>query len=237
MEERLQKFLAECGIASRRKCEQLIKDGCISVNNEIIKDVGIKINTEKDIVRYKGKVVKTVEDRIYIMLNKPTGYVTTTREQFNRKKVTDLLKGINHRVFPVGRLDYNTSGLLLLTNDGDLTFKLTHPAHEVNKTYIAEVKGIPGVDDIEKLRNGIKIDEYMTAPAKVNIMKVFDDYSVIKTTIHEGRNRQVRKMFDAIGHEVLKLTRISIGTLSLGNLKTGEWRYLTSQEINYLKSL
>jgi len=237
MEERLQKFLAECGIASRRKCEELIKGGFVSVNNQVVRDMGVKINTEKDVVTYKGKIVKKVDKMIYIMLNKPLGYVTTTKEQFERNKVTDLLNGINTRVYPIGRLDYNTSGLLLLTNDGDLAFKLTHPRHEINKTYIVEVKGVLSEDKIEKLKNGVDIGDFITSPAQVNLVSSKKGYSLLKVVIHEGKNRQVRRMFAAVGHEVTKLKRIAIGDLKIGDLKSGQWRYLNAEEIQYLKSL
>jgi len=237
MEERLQKFLADCGIASRRKSEELIKNGYVTVNGQVTRDMGTKINPDKDIVTYKGKRVKKTSSKVYIMLNKPAGYVTTTREQFNRKKVTDLIKGINTRVYPIGRLDYNSSGLLLLTNDGDMTFKLTHPGHEVEKTYIVKIKGLPSQDKIEKLRNGIEIDGRLTSTAKVELLSTNKKYSILKFVIHEGRNRQIRKMCSAIGHEVIDLKRISIGKIKLGDLKEGHFRLLTKSEIDYLSKL
>lgn len=237
MQERLQKYLAECGIASRRKCEELINSGFIKVNGEIVTEMGMKIDTEKDVIKYKDKTVGKCEDKVYIMLNKPTGYVTTTKEQFNRKKVTDLIEGKGRRVYPVGRLDYNTSGLLILTNDGELAFKLTHPAHNVDKTYIAQVEGIPGEKELDRLRKGIVIEGYKTSPAEVEMIAKKDNCSVIRITIHEGRNRQVRKMFGSIGHDVKKLKRVAIGELSLGNLKKGEWRYLSEGEVQVLKEL
>jgi 23S rRNA pseudouridine2605 synthase len=160
--ERLQKFLAECGIGSRRKCEQFIRDGFVKVNGKIVKELGIKVEPLEDKVEYNNKIVKKSEKLIYIMLNKPTGYVTTVKDQFNRASVLDLID-IKERIYPVGRLDYNTSGLLLLTNDGALTYKLTHPKHEVLKTYIAEIKSIPSDIELEELRNGIIIDNFKTS--------------------------------------------------------------------------
>jgi pseudouridine synthase len=200
-------------------------------------EMGIKIDTEKDIVCYKGKPVKPDNRKIYIMLNKPEGYVSTVKEQFNRPKVTDLIKSINVRLYPVGRLDYDSSGLIILTNDGDLTYNLTHPGHEVDKTYTALVKGVPDKDKIETLKTGTDIGGFITSPAEVSLLGIKGDKSIIKITIHEGKYRQVRRMLSAVGHEVLKLKRISIGNLPLGDLKKGEWRFLTESEIQYLKSL
>ncbi|WP_054874646.1 pseudouridine synthase [Oxobacter pfennigii] len=237
MEERLQKFLARSGIASRRKCEELIKEGTIKVNGVTVTDMGIKIDSKKDVISYKDKVITINGEKVYIILNKPCGYITTTKEQFNRKKVTDLISGISIRVYPVGRLDYDTSGLLILTNDGDLTYKLTHPAHEVNKTYIAEVIGIPDESKLDKLRQGIPIEDYVTSPAQVNIIDKNKSTAILEITIHEGKNRQVRKMCSAIGHEVKNLKRAAIGNLKLNDLALGKWRYLSEEEINYLRTL
>jgi 23S rRNA pseudouridine2605 synthase len=237
MKMRLQKFLAQCGIASRRKSEELIKEGCISVNDIIIKDMGFKIDTGEDIIKYKGRNVIQPDKKIYIKLYKPTGYITTSREQFGRKKVTDLLYGLSYRVYPVGRLDYNTSGLLILTNDGDMAFKMTHPSSEVNKTYIAKVRGVPGKEDLKKLREGILIEDYITSPASVEVLKNSGSNSVLSITIHEGKNRQIRKMCSAVGLEVTNLKRVSIGELTLGDLNEGEWRYLSDEELKYLKDI
>jgi 23S rRNA pseudouridine2605 synthase len=234
--ERLQKFLAECGIGSRRKCEQFIRDGFVKVNGKIVKELGIKVEPLEDKVEYNNRIVTKSEKLIYIMLNKPTGYVTTVKDQFNRASVLDLID-IKERIYPVGRLDYNTSGLLLLTNDGALTYKLTHPKHEVLKTYIAEIKSIPSDIELEELRNGIIIDNFKTSKAKIKILKIKDNTSIVEVQIHEGRNRQIRKMFDYIKHTVIKLKREKIGEIGLGKLKIGHWRYLNDKEINYLKKL
>lgn len=237
MEERLQKYLAESGIASRRKCEELIRSGCIAVNGQVIKDMGTKVNSDTDIVTFNGQRVKKSTEKIYLMINKPVGYITTTREQFGRKKVTDLIKDINYRVYPIGRLDYNSSGLLLLTNDGDMAFKLTHPGHEVDKTYIVKVQGLPNHNELEALRSGVEIDGRLTYPAKVDILSTNKSFSVLSFIIHEGRNRQIRKMCSAVGHEVIDLKRTSIGKITLGDLKEGQYRLLTSTEIDYLNKL
>lgn len=234
--ERLQKYLAECGIASRRKCEQLILDGKIKVNGTVIKNLGIKIDPDKDIVEYNGRVVAKVQHNIYIMLNKPTGFITTVKDQFGRPSVLDIIK-IKDRIYPVGRLDYNTSGLLLLTNDGDIANKLMHPKHEIDKVYIAKIRGIPDDKDLDRFRNGLLLDNRLTAKAKIEILKKINNDALVKIVIHEGRNRQIRRMCELIGHPVMTLKRIKIGDLELGNLKVGQWRYLTGEEVQYLKNL
>ena len=235
MEERLQKFLANAGIASRRKCEELILDGKIEVNGAIVTELGTKVS-EKDIVKYNGKIVKTEEEKIYILLNKPIGYVTTAKDQFNRDTVLDLIK-INKRIVPVGRLDMYTSGALILTNDGEFVNMLTHPKNEIDKTYNVTVKGNVTNDDIEQLQKGVKIDdEYITKPAKVKILKIDKEKNIsrIQITIHEGKNRQVRKMCEAINKKVLALHRCKIGNIEVKDLKVGNWRYLTKKEVENL---
>ena len=231
-EERLQKFLANAGIASRRKCEELILDGKIEVNGKVVTELGIKVS-EKDIIKYNGQIVKPEEEKVYILLNKPIGYVTTAKDQFNRDTVLDLVK-INKRIVPVGRLDMYTSGALILTNDGEFVNMLTHPQNEIDKTYNATVKGKITNEDVEKLQKGVEIDNgYITKPAKVKILKIYDEknHSRIQITIHEGKNRQVRKMCEAINKKVLALHRSKIGNIELNDLKIGKWRYLTSKEI------
>jgi 23S rRNA pseudouridine2605 synthase len=234
---RLQKYMAKCGVASRRKCEELIQLGVVKVNGQIIRELGYKVNPEIDIVEVKDKRIKLEEEKIYIILNKPEGYVTTVKDQFNRPTVLDLVDNKGFRIYPVGRLDYNTSGLLLLTNDGDLAHRLTHPRHEITKTYIAKLKGIPSEEELETFRNGIEIDGYITAKAYINILQKSRNSSLVKIKIHEGKNRQIRKMCEKIGHPVIKLKRVAIGEIKLGDLKTGEWRYLSKNEIKYLKSM
>lgn len=236
MEEiRLQKYIAECGIASRRKAEELILEGKIRVNGIIVTELGTKINPSKDIVEYNNKVIEPEQRNVYILLNKPIGYVTTVKDQFNRPSVLDLVK-VKERIVPVGRLDFYTSGALILSNDGDFVYKITHPKHEVNKTYNVTVKGIINDDEIEALRSGVKIDNYITKPAKVKILRIdkYKNISRIQITIHEGKNRQIRKMCEAIGKKVLALHRSKIGNIDVKDLKIGEWRYLTDAEISDL---
>ena len=234
-EERLQKFLANAGIASRRKCEELILNGKVEVNGEIVTELGTKVS-DKDTVKYNGKIVKPEEEKVYILLNKPIGYVTTAKDQFNRETVLDLVK-INKRIVPVGRLDMYTSGALILTNDGEFINRLTHPKNEVNKTYNVTVKGNITKEDVENLQKGIEIDDgYITKPAKVKILKIDEEKNIsrIQITIHEGKNRQVRKMCEAINKKVLALHRSKIGNIEVNNLKVGNWRYLTNKEIENL---
>ena len=234
-EERLQKYLAKCGIASRRKCEEYILGGKIEVNGKIVTELGTKVNKD-DIVKFDGKKVEYEDEKVYILLNKPIGYVTTAHEQFGRDKVLDLVR-INKRIVPVGRLDMYTSGALILTNDGELVNKLTHPKNEVDKTYNATVRGKITDDKIELLKNGVEIDDgYITKPAKVKILKIDEEKNIsrIQITIHEGKNRQVRKMCEAVGYKVIALHRSKIGNIDVKDLKIGEWRYLSISEIEKL---
>lgn len=232
MEERLQKYLAECGIASRRKCEEYIIQGKVQVNGKTITELGVKVNPEKDKITFEGKNVKQEERKVYILLNKPIGYVTTSDEQFGRDKVLDLVK-VRERVVPVGRLDMYTSGALILTNDGDFVYKVTHPKHEIEKTYTVTIAGIINNDSVEKLRKGVQIEDYITRPAKVKILKTDTEKnrSRLEITIHEGKNRQVRKMCEAIGHKVIALHRSKIAGIGVKDIELGKWRYLTKKEI------
>ena len=238
MEEiRIQKFLSENGIASRRKAEELILQGKIKVNDVVITELGTKINPEKDIVKFDNRIVERKTDKkVYILLNKPIGYVTTMKDQFSRDIVTDLVK-VGKRVLPVGRLDMYTSGALILTDDGEFINKVTHPSHEIKKSYIATVKGMVTKEEIEQLKNGVKIDdEYVTAKAGAKIIKQDKEKDItrIEIVIHEGKNRQVRKMCEAIGRKVLALHRTKIGNIEVRNLKLGTWRYLTENEVKSL---
>lgn len=235
MKERLQKYIAQCGIASRRKAEELILNGMIKVNGNIVNSI-ITIDDDKDIIEYNNKVIKPELKMVYIILNKPHGIITTSHDQFGRKSVLDIVK-TDERIYPVGRLDYDTSGLLLLTNDGDVTYRLTHPSHEVNKTYIAEIAGNPTDDEISAFKSGLKIENYITSAADFKVLSKNKTTAEVEITIHEGHNRQVRKMCDKIGHKVIKLKRISIGNLNIGGLDEGKYRMLTIDEINYLKSI
>lgn len=233
MEEiRLQKFLSEAGVASRRKAERLIEEGKIRVNNNVITELGTKINPIKDKVEFEGKIVTIQNEKVYILLNKPIGYVTTAKDQFNRDSVLDLVK-VKQRIVPVGRLDMYTSGALILTNDGDFVYKVTHPKHEIEKTYTVTIKGIIKKEEVEKLKHGVKIDDYITRPAKVKILKNDEEniQSRLEITIHEGKNRQVRKMCEAIGHKVLALHRSKINGIGVKDLPLGKWRYLRDDEV------
>ncbi len=236
MEIRLQKYLANCGVASRRKSEEYILNGRVKVNDIVVNTLGSKINPEYDIIKVDNNTINMNGEYIYIMLHKPEGYITSVKDQFNRETVLDLIN-LDKRIFPVGRLDYETSGLLILTNDGTLTFKLTHPKHEVKKRYTAKVIGHPKESSLENFRNGLYIDGYKTSKAEVSKLNEDNKYTTLKITISEGKNRQVRKMCDAIGHKVVTLKRISTGQLELGDLKKGEYRHLTKKEVEYLYSL
>ena len=240
MEIRLQKYLVDCGIASRRKSEDLILQGKVMVNNQVVKELGTKIDTEKDEVKFSGKVIKPQNDEyIYILLNKPIGYVTTLTDQFDRPTVLDLVK-VNKRIVPVGRLDMFTSGALILTNDGDFVYQVTHPKHEIEKTYTVTVVGKITNNEVDKLRNGVEIDDngvpYQTKPAKVKILHIDEEkkQSRLAITIHEGKNRQVRKMCDAINKKVLALHRAKIGDIEVKNVELGKWRYLKPKEVQNL---
>ena len=232
---RLQKYLANAGVASRRKCEELILEGKVFVNGEVVKELGTKINPAVDKVTYCGKLINKNEKLVYILLNKPIGYVTSAKDQFNRETVLDLVK-IKERIVPVGRLDMYTSGALILTNDGDFVYKITHPKHEVTKTYTVTLNGIIENSAVEKLRNGVEIEDYIARPAKVKILKTDEEKNIsrLEITIHEGKNRQVRKMCEAVGSKVIALHRTKIGDIEVKDLKIGKWRYLTDTEVKKL---
>lgn len=230
---RLQKFLADAGVASRRKAEELILQGKVSVNDKVVNQLGVKVDSNRDIIKYNNQVIKIQSEYVYILLNKPIGYVTTVKDQFNRESVMDLVK-IKERVVPVGRLDMYTSGALILTNDGEFVYKVTHPKHEIEKTYTVTIKGKVTEEQVESLKKGVTIDEnYITKPAKVKILKIDEDknQSRLEITIHEGKNRQIRKMCEAVGHRVLALHRSKIAGIGVKDIPLGKWRYLTKKEI------
>ena len=232
---RLQKYLANSGVASRRKCEELITQGRVRVNGQIAK-LGMSLNEECDIVELDGKAVTRREKTVVIMLNKPCGVISSASDPEGRRTVNDIVKDVGVRVYNVGRLDINSEGLLLMTNDGDLAYRLTHPKHMVEKTYLVLCNGLVTVEEARKLETGILLEDGMTAPAKVErLVHVTDNRRKFFITIHEGKNRQVRRMVSAIGHDTLRLRRIRIGFLTLGTLRTGEWRYLSDIEISKLK--
>ena len=251
---RLQKILSQAGVASRRSAEKLIEEGRVSVNGQTIREMGVKANPAVDDIRVDGRRLRAAERHRYILLNKPAGVVTTRSDPQRRQTVIDLLQGVREYVYPVGRLDYDSEGLLLLTNDGDLAARLTHPRHEVERTYEAYVSGTPDSNAIEQLRRGIPLDGRRTMPAEVKVLsrgalhrngeaprkRVPPDKrvnGVVLITIREGRNRQVRRMCEAVGHPVRKLRRVRIGPITDRHLRLGEWRDLSLQEVRLLKTL
>jgi 23S rRNA pseudouridine2605 synthase len=235
MLERLQKIISAAGITSRRAAEELIREGRVRVNGKVVTELGTKADATKDHIKVDGKLINPKQPPTYIMLNKPVGFVTTMSDPEGRRTVQDLLKGIKVRVYPVGRLDYNTEGLLLMTNDGDFAHLITHPKHEFPKTYLTKVKGVVEESQIDNLEKGIYLDDGKTAPAKIKKIRKEEANSWLEITIHEGRKRQVRRMFDRVGHSVIKLKRIRTGNLSLGDLPEGSYRYLTPVEVQALR--
>lgn len=232
---RLNKYLADCGVASRRACDKLISEGSVRVNGKVA-TLGTEVNEANDSVMVNGRRVTLSKKNYYIMLHKPKGYVTTVSDELGRKTVMDLIN-VKARIYPVGRLDYDTEGLLLLTSDGDLANLLTRPSSNVSKTYIARVSGQVTESELNKLRSGVIIDGKKTLPAQVSILEKDDHNTRLQISITEGRNRQIKKMCEAVGHEVEFLKRVAIGELRLGGLTRSKWRYLTDKEVDYLKSL
>ncbi len=233
---RINKFLATCGVASRRKCDELILQGKVLVNKKKVTQLGLDVDEEKDEVVFNGEIVTLPETRVYYMLHKPKGYVTSASDDRGRKTVLDLVKS-SARIFPVGRLDYDSEGLVLLTNDGELANMLTHPSFEIEKTYVAKIEGKILESELAVLRAGVVIDGKRTAKAKFKLLDFDGKISRIEVKIKEGRNRQVRKMFEAIGHEVIFLKRTAIGGLKLGGLSRGEFRELKPEEVVYLQNI
>jgi 23S rRNA pseudouridine2605 synthase len=234
--ERLQKFIANTGYTSRRKAEELIQKGKVKVNGNIVREMGVKVDS-KDLIEVEGNLLnhENVEQKVYYLLNKPRGVITSTSDDKNRKTVVDLI-ATNKRIYPVGRLDYDTTGILLLTNDGELANLLMHPSSHVDKVYIAKIRGLIGKKQLQELSNGVYIDGKKTSKAKARIKK-YDkktDASIVEITIHEGRNHQVKKMFEAIGYEVLKLKREKYAFLDVKDLKSGEYRLLNPKEVKKL---
>jgi len=234
MEERIQKIIAKCGIASRRKAEEMILEGLVRVNG-VPATLGMKADLDRDHIKVKGKLIGAVQTKVYLVFNKPVQCLTATHDEEGRPTVMDFLKRIKLQVFPVGRLDFNSEGLLILTNDGELANAVLHPKNKIPKTYRVKVDGFPDNQDIAKLERGIMLDDGITAPAKVRLVKKLKANSWMDITIYEGRKRQVRRMCERIGHSVSKLVRTRINGLSLGDLKPGEYRYLTPDEIAKLK--
>ncbi|WP_347491475.1 pseudouridine synthase [Desulfoscipio sp. XC116] len=232
--ERLHKFMARSGVASRRGSEELIAQGKVRVNGKSVALPGLKIDPLRDRVEVDGRPVRKPEKKVYLLVYKPTGYVSTVSDPKGRRKVIDLLSGIKQRVYPAGRLDYDSEGLLLLTNDGELTYALTHPRHEIPKTYQALVLGVPDKNKLDELAGGVTLQDGPTAPAGVRLLKNKGDRALLEITIHEGRNRQVRRMCEHIGHPVLGLRRVGIGPLKIGDLQRGRFRHLTIREVKML---
>lgn len=237
MEERLQKVLAAAGVASRRKSEELITEGRVAVNGEVVDRLGARVDPEQVEIKVDGKLVTLSDRKYYILLNKPVGYTSTRFDPYAKKTVLELVADVSANLYTVGRLDVDTEGLIILTNDGDLTHRLTHPSHEIGKTYIATVREEVAKDELQRLRDGIRLEDGVTAPAKARLLEVSPDKrrSKIELTIHEGKKRQVRRMFAAIGHRVERLVRTSIDDIDIDDMPVGMWRHLTNKEIERLK--
>jgi len=233
---RLNKYIADAGICSRRKADELIANGNVKVNKAVVKEMGFQVDDNDEVV-VNGTKIETKGKKVYVVVNKPKGYITSMDDDKDRLTVAELVGDIPERLFPVGRLDYNTTGLLIMTNDGQLTYTLTHPKHEVYKTYVAKVAGVISDKRIAMLRRGVDIGGFVTSPAKVKVLKQMPRHAVVEISIKEGKNRQVRKMFAAVGNKVQELERTAIGDIRLGRLMSGHYRKLTQEEIEYLKSL
>ena len=233
---KLQKYFSDCGVMSRRAAEEEIKKGLVRVNGQQA-DLGLRIIPDVDIVEYKGKQIKpTADTRTYVMLNKPRGFVTTLSDEKGRPTVADLTREVGVRIYPVGRLDMDSDGLLLLTDDGELTNRLTHPRHEIPKIYQVTVSGQPSADVLDSLRAPIELDGYEILPVEVEVLSFDGASTVLKMTLYEGRNRQIRKMCEVCGLKITRLHRAAIGSLTLGSLEVGKWRRLTASEVEYLKN-
>lgn len=236
MKIRLQKIIADAGIASRREAEKLILEGCVSVNGKIITELGFKADPVEDYIKVNGKLIKRNEKIIYIAFNKPKQVMCTTSDPEGRETIYDIIKKkIKERVWPVGRLDYHSEGLIILTNDGELTLRLTHPKYKVEKVYEVKVKDIPSEDKIDKLRKGVYLEDGKTLPCEINFIKKTRENSWYSVVLREGKKQQIRRMFMRIGHPVMKLKRVAIGPLKLGKLPIGDYRYLTEKEVRELK--
>lgn len=235
MKIRLNKFLSQSGIASRREADGLIEAGRVKVNGKVVLTLGTKINAVEDRIEVDGRVIKPAAGKVYIVVNKPVGYLVTRKDPFARSTVMELLPELSTRLYPVGRLDYDSQGILLLTNDGELCNRLLHPRYKIKKMYMVKVKGKPGVADLKKLQKGIYLDNKKTSPAKIIKLRESLRGTLLRVELHEGRKREIRRMFAYIGHEVQALKRISFAGIALGKLKSGQWRYLSSREVTSLK--
>lgn len=234
MQERLQKILAQAGIASRRKAEELIREGKVRVDGMVVTEMGVRVDPATQKIECNGRPVFSLEKKVYILLHKPAGFLSTVRDPQGRPIVTDLLPNIKERIYPVGRLDLDTEGALLLTNDGELAQAVLHPSREVKKTYVAKIKGRPGPKKLAALSRGIELEGKKTWPAEITVLASEKQTTTIQIVIHEGRKRQVRKMFEAVGHPVLQLKRMAYGQLALGELKPGKYRFLPPGDIKLI---
>ena len=234
MQQRLQKVLARAGVASRRKAEELIREGKVRVDGRVVTEMGVKVDPDVQAIECDGMPVARQEKKVYILLHKPAGYLSTVSDPQGRPIVTGLLQNIKERVYPVGRLDLDTEGALILTNDGELAQKILHPSHEVKRTYVAKVKGHPAKKKLDDLSRGIVLEGRKTWPADLEVLHTESKAATIRIVIHEGRKRQVRKMFEAIGHPVLQLKRVAYGQLKLGGLAPGKYRFLGPDDIKLI---
>lgn len=232
---RLNKYIAQAGVASRRKADELTAAGKVKINGVVMTEMGYDVK-DGDVVAVDGRMIEPSTKPVYLALNKPIGYITTAADEQGRFTVMDLVRDVEQRVFPVGRLDYNTSGLLIMTNDGELAYRITHPKHNIYKTYRARVNGYLSSERVARLQSGVDIGGYVTSKAKVEVIRQGDRSAIVEIQISEGKNRQVRKMFAAVGNKVIDLERIAIGELRLNHLKEGHYRKLTQKEIEYLKN-
>lgn len=234
---RLQKYIASTGLASRRKAEELIAQGKVKVNGKTIREQGVKVDTQSDVVEVNGQTIEPEKKKYYILLNKPAGYITTTSDELGRQTVMELVSDISARIYPVGRLDVETEGLLFMTNDGTFANTLTHPRHGIEKEYLVYARGVMMPAALNKLKRGVALEDFVTKPAEVELIRIERNVSVVKIKIHEGKNRQVRRMFETVGHEVLYLQRTQVGPIMLGNVPLGKWRHLKKAEIQRLMKL
>jgi len=235
VKERLQKILSKAGHASRRHAEKLIVEGRVKVNGVVVTHLGFKADPRKDHIRVDGRLISRFEPKVYLLLNKPRGCVTTLDDPLGRPTIRDFLHGEKKRVYPVGRLDFDSEGLLILTNDGTLHHQLTHPRYGISRTYVVKVRGVPDPGAMRRIREGIALEDGVTLPAKVHLVKRLKRNSWMKLTVYEGRNRLIKRMCEEISHPVIRLRRIRYGSLTLGDLKLGKYRYLTVKEIDELK--
>lgn len=234
MEQRLQKIIAEMGLASRRKAEELILEGRVKVNGRVA-ELGMKADPERDHIKVDGKLLVRPEQKVYYVFNKPRGIVTTLSDPQGRPTIRDFLSKIRQRVFPVGRLDYDSEGMIILTNDGDFAYGILHPSKKISKTYLVKIKGILEEEEMARLRKGIMLDKKMTAPALVKRIRKSEQNSWIEMTIYEGRRRQIRRMLEALGHQVIRLMRIRVDGIEMGDVRPGAFRQMTQPELERLK--